>query len=242
MLYEPVRLMAVAVMRLLFRLRAEGRHHVPLTGPVLLVANHSSLVDPPAIGGLTPRPVSFLAKAELFGVPFLGWLIRHLNARPLRRGGADPSALRLALRVLQEQGALLVFPEGTRGEEGVLRPPKAGAGMLAVLSGAPVVPVYIAGSGRAWPRGRRLPRPGRRITVFFGAPVRFERQDDRYRKKEAYEAASAEMMSAIARLRDTAASRGGMVVSPGTDRTAGGVGVGGPQASPKYTQERNVQQ
>jgi len=240
MLYAIVRACAVMVMRLLFRVRAEGRHHVPRTGPVLLVANHSSLVDPPAIGGLTPRPVSFLAKAELFRIPFLGWLIRHLNASPLRREGADPAALRVALRVLQEQGALLVFPEGTRGEEGVLRAPKAGAGMLAVLSGAAVVPVYIAGSGQAWPRGRWLPRPCR-ITVFFGPPLRFERHGGNSRK-ENYEAASAEMMSAIARLRDTAASRGGMVLSPEVDRAAGGMGVGGPQASPKYFQERNGQQ
>ena len=240
MLYAVVKPLAVAVMRLLFRLRAYGQHHVPRTGAVLLVANHSSFVDSPAIGGLTPRPISFLAKAEYFGVPVLGWLISHLNARPLRRDRADPSALRTALRILQEQGALLVFPEGTRGDEGVLRPAKAGAAMLAVLSGAAVVPVYVAGSGRAWPRGRWLPRPCR-ITVFFGAPLRFERHDGTNRK-EAYEAASAEMMSAIARLRDTAASRGGMVLSPERSPVVGGMGVGGPQASPKYFEERNKQQ
>jgi 1-acyl-sn-glycerol-3-phosphate acyltransferase len=232
--------MAVRAMRLLFRVRAYGQHEIPRTGAVLLVANHSSLVDPPAIGGLTPRPVTFLAKAELFSIPFLGWLITRLNARPLRRAGADPSALRLALRVLQEQGVLLVFPEGTRGDEGVLRPAKAGAGMLALLSGAAVVPVYIAGSGRAWPRGRWLPRPCR-ITVCFGAPLRFERHDG-HSRKENYEAASAEMMSAIARLRDTAASRGGIALSPEADRAVGGMGVGGPQVSPKYSEERNVQQ
>lgn len=212
MLYAILRPTAVAVMRVLFRLRGDGQHHVPPTGPVLLVANHSSWVDPVGIGGLTPRRVTFLAKAELFKVPFLGWLISHLNARPLRRDGADPSALRIALRVLQEQGVLLVFPEGTRGDEGVLRAPKAGAGMLAVLSGATVVPVYIAGSGQAWPRGSWLPRACR-IKVFFGSPLRFERPEGNNRK-EKYEAASAEMMSAIARLRDTAASRGGMVLSP----------------------------
>jgi 1-acyl-sn-glycerol-3-phosphate acyltransferase len=240
MLYACLKPVAVALMRLLFRVRADGQHHVPRTGAVLLVANHSSLVDPPVIGGMTPRPISFLAKAELFGIPFLGWLIRQLNARPLRREGADPSALRTALRVLEEQRALLVFPEGTRGDEGVLRPAKPGAGLLAVLSGATVVPVYIAGSGRAWPRGRWFPRPCR-ITVSFGAPLRFERHAGNSRK-ESYEAATAEMMSAIARLRDTAASRGGIALSPGVDRAVGGVGVGGPQASPKYFEERNGQQ
>ena len=131
---------------------------MPATGPVLLVSNHLSVLDPPLVGGAADRQLSFLAKAELFEIPMFGRLIRALNARPVRREGADASALREALRTLAEGRALLVFPEGTRGTEGELRPAKAGAGMLAVLSGAAVVPVYITGSGRAWPRGRRLPR------------------------------------------------------------------------------------
>ncbi len=177
MLYTVLKACAVAVMRLLFRLRHHGRERVPRTGPVLLVSNHSSLLDPPLVGGSTPRPVSFMAKAELFRIPLFGGLIRRLNARPVRREGSDPSALRTALRVLEDGGALLVFPEGTRGPEGVLRPGKAGAGMLAVLSGAAVVPVYINGSGRAWPRGRKLPRPAR-VTVWFGEPMSKERSQE----------------------------------------------------------------
>ena len=70
-----------------------------------------------------------------------------------------------------------MFPEGTRGPEGVLRAGKAGAGMLAVLSGAAVVPVYVRGSGRAWPRGQRLPRPTK-VTVTFGPPLRFASAED----------------------------------------------------------------
>ena len=198
--YGGCRAVAVAVMRALFRLESSGRDNVPARGPVLLVANHSSVLDPALIGGAVARQLSYLAKAELFRIPVFGALIRRLNARPIRREGADPGALRTAMRVLDEGGALLIFPEGTRGEEGVIRPAKPGAGMLAVLSGASVVPVYVRGSGRAWPRGRSLPRPAK-VTVTFGKSLRFEVERGADRKQH-YEVASREMMAAIARLQD----------------------------------------
>ena len=210
MLYSFLKPIAVALMRLLFRVEGRGTEHVPAGGPVLIVANHSSVLDPPLVGGMCPRQLTFLAKAELFRIPGFGGLIRRLGARPLRREGADPSALRTARRVLAEGKALLVFPEGTRGEEGRLREPKPGAALLAVQSGATVVPVYVSGSGRAWPRGRRLPRPAK-VVVTFGAPLRFQQATGADRKAQ-YETASRQMMAAIAELRD---------------RTIGGVGVAG---------------
>jgi 1-acyl-sn-glycerol-3-phosphate acyltransferase len=210
MLYATCKTAAAIVFRVLFGLRVRGTEHVPATGPILIVANHSSVLDPPLVGGMCPRQLTFLAKAELFRVPGLGGLIRRLGAQPLRREGADPSALRTARRVLAEGKALLVFPEGTRGEESVLREAKPGAALLAVQSGATVVPAYISGSGRAWPRGRRLPRPVK-VVVTFGAPLRFPRATGADRKAQ-YEAASRQMMTAIADLRD---------------RAVGGVGVAG---------------
>jgi len=207
-LYAVCKVVAVALMRLLFRVEAQGTEHIPAEGAVLIVANHSSVLDPPIVGGMCPRQLTFLAKAELFRVPGFGWLIRRLGAQPLRREGADPSALRMARRVLAEGKALLVFPEGTRGEEGFLREAKPGAALLAVQSGATVVPAYVRGTGRAWPRGRRLPRPVK-VRVTFGAPLRFQRATGAERKAQ-YEAASRQMMTAIAELRD---------------RAVGGVGV-----------------
>jgi cytidylate kinase len=196
--YAGMRMLAVALMRALFRLEARGTEHVPSRGPVLLVSNHSSVLDPPLVGGVCPRQLTFLAKAELFAVPGFGRLIHALNARPVRREGADAAALRVALRALDQGAALLVFPEGTRGPEGRLREPKPGAALLAVLSGAPVVPVFVRGSGRAWPRGRRFPRPAK-VRVAFGPPLRFPRPTGGD-KKEYYDTVSRDMMAAIAQL------------------------------------------
>jgi 1-acyl-sn-glycerol-3-phosphate acyltransferase len=209
MLYAVLKPIAVALMRLLFRLEMINPGLVPATGPVLIVSNHVSVLDPPLVGGSAPRPLFFMAKEELFRIPLFGRLIRGLNARPVRRDGSDMRALKAALGLLQEGRAILVFPEGTRGEEGrPLREGKPGVGMLAVLSGAPVVPVYVSGSGTALPRGRALPRPTK-VRVTFGPPLIFKTQGKREGKragdegrKEAYREAAQEMMRAIAQLRD----------------------------------------
>jgi len=209
MLYAILKPIAVALMRLLFRLERVNPGLVPATGPVLIVSNHVSVLDPPLVGGSAPRPLFFMAKEELFRIPLLGRLIRALNARPVRRDGSDMRALKAALALLQEGRAILVFPEGTRGEEGQpLREGKPGVGMLAVLSGAPVVPVYVSGSGYALPRGRALPRLAK-VRVTFGPPLIFKAEGRKEGKragdegrKEAYREAAQEMMRAIAQLRE----------------------------------------
>jgi len=197
-LYEVLKPIAVVVMRLLFRVEVRGGDRVPATGPVLIVSNHVSLLDPPFVGGATRRQLCFMAKAELFDIPLLGWVLRGVNARPVRRDGTDAKALKAALRVLQEGKALLVFPEGTRGDERTMREGKPGAGMLAVLSGAAVVPAYVSGSGRALPRGRVIPRPVK-VRVTFGPPLSFKAEAPG-RSKERYREATEEMMRAIAQL------------------------------------------
>ena len=201
MLYEILKPVTVGLAKVAFRLEAHGQEHVPMSGPTLVVANHSSVLDPPLVGAASPRTLHFMAKAELFDLPLFGRFIHALNARPVRREGHDASALRAALKLLDEGKALLVFPEGTRGEEDVLREGKPGAGMLAMLSGATVVPTFIRGSGRAWPRGSKGPRPAK-VRIDFGKPLVFERPAGR--NKEQYTIASREMMAAIAALRDEA--------------------------------------
>jgi 1-acyl-sn-glycerol-3-phosphate acyltransferase len=213
MLYPTIKFLATVLMKILFRVERHGIEHVPRTGPLLIIANHSSFLDPPLVGAMAPRQLTFLAKAELFRVPFLGWLITRLGAYPVNREGADMAAFRTTQRALTEGRAVLIFPEGTRGDEGELRPAKPGAALLAVQSGVPVVPVYVRGSGRAWPRGRRLPQPAK-VVVTFGPPLRFQRAVGPQRKAQ-YETASREMMAAIGALKDRASGGVGM---PGARR------------------------
>ncbi len=198
MLYWVVKSSAALLIRLLFGLHVQGVEHVPRSGPFLLVANHQSFLDPVIVGVACPRPLWYMAKAELFEVPFLGGLIRRVNAFPVQRDGADTAAFRAALALLAQGRALLIFPEGTRGKEGILRPGKAGAGMMALRSGVPVVPAYVHGTGTALGRGRKWPRlvP---LTVAFGPPLGFSRDE---RGKAAYEAAASRMMEGIARLQE----------------------------------------
>lgn len=200
MLYGILRLVTVCLMRAWFGLRVRGVEHVPPSGPALIVSNHQSILDPPLIGGATRRRIYFLAKAELFRIPLFGWLIRALHARPVRREGPDPRALRTAALLLKEGKALLIFPEGTRSLDGRLGEGKPGVGMLAITSGAPVVPAYVSGTLEALPKGAAWPRRSR-VSVSFGPAIHFKARIGAGRK-ERYREAAEEMMRGIARLRE----------------------------------------
>lgn len=163
--------------RALTRVRVEGDlDAIPREGPVILAANHISNADPVVIGAwLTPRlgrRIHWLGKREMFDWPVVGWMARHGGVVPVDRAGADVEAFRLARRVLDAGHVLMVFPEGTRSPTGALQRPKDGLALLALRTGATIVPIGVSGSDRVWPRGRALPRPGGRITMRVGAPFR----------------------------------------------------------------------
>ena len=200
MLYAFLKPIAVFLMRAWFGLRVRGAEHVPARGPALIVSNHQSILDPPVIGGAARRQIYFLAKAELFRIPMFGSLIRALHARPVRREGSDPGALRTAAQLLGEGKALLVFPEGTRSLNGRLGEGKPGVGMLAVTSGAPVVPVYVSGTLEALPKGSAWPRRSQ-VSVSFGPALHFKPRNGAGRK-ERYREAAIEMMRGIAELKE----------------------------------------
>ena len=200
MLYEILKPLAVFLMRTWFGLRVRGAEHIPSSGPALIVSNHQSILDPPLIGGAAQRQIYFLAKAELFRIPIFGWLIRALHARPVRREGSDPRALRTAALLLKEGKALLVFPEGTRSLDGRLGEGKPGVGMLAVTSGAPVVPAYVSGTLEALPKGAAWPRRSQ-VSVSFGPALHFKAPIG-VGRKERYREAAEEMMRGIQQLKE----------------------------------------
>jgi 1-acyl-sn-glycerol-3-phosphate acyltransferase len=148
-----------------YRLRVLHRDRIPAGGPVVVVANHSAMIDGPLLYGLLGRRCSFLIKREMFKGP-LGWLLPRIGQLPVRRGEVDRAPLLTAVRLLRAGGVVVVFPEGTRGEGDVANA-QQGAAWLARSGGATLLPVAIRGTRRPPRRGRRF-RP--QVDVLFGEP------------------------------------------------------------------------
>jgi 1-acyl-sn-glycerol-3-phosphate acyltransferase len=190
------------------RVRIEGDlGAVPSTGPVLVIANHASNADGLVMGAFLPprigRPFNWLGKREMFDVPVLGWLAVRGGVHAVERSAVDLDAFRTAQRILDAGQVLAVFPEGTRSPTGAMQPVKDGLAMLAQRSGVPIVPIAIEGSDLVWPKGRRLPRIGGRITVRVGPPFALSDEPSSMGsgRREAKTAATRRMMGAVARLR-----------------------------------------
>lgn len=158
------------VFHLFFRGRIEGVHHVPRQGPLIIVANHASDFDPPIVSNCVGRPVAFMAKEELFRVPILAPAIRLYGAYPVKRGSADRSAIREALKQLDQGWGVGVFLQGTRTLDGRIPAPKLGAALIAAKAQVPLLPVSVWGTHQVLPKGAKLPRPVP-ITVRIGEPI-----------------------------------------------------------------------
>ena len=163
--------------RAMSRVSIEGAvDELPRNGPLIIASNHASNLDVPVIGSwLIPRlgrRIHWLGKKELFDWPIIGWVAAHGGVHPVDRGAADVEAFRLAQRILDEGHVLFVFPEGTRSRDGALQEARDGVALLAARTGAPIVPIGISGSDRVWPKGRRFPHPGGRVTVRVGRPFK----------------------------------------------------------------------
>jgi len=197
-LYLIGRVLFCSLLRLVFRYSVVGQERVPQNGGVLLVANHASLLDPILLGCATPRPVHFMAKAELFRIPVLSWALPRVYAFPVRRGEADRTAIRTAIEYLARGEAVGIFPEGTRTLTGELLPPRRGAGLIAMRAGVPVVPVALIGTFRPFRIERGIPKINRFI-VRFGEPIDLSPYLER-ESKEAIDEINQRMMEEIKKL------------------------------------------
>ena len=188
-----------------FRWRVFHPERVPRHGPVILASNHASFLDPPLVGAGLKRPVNYLARKTLFDVPVVATLLRSWKVVPVDREGGGGAGLKAILDRLLDGGIILLFPEGTRSQDGHLRHAKSGIGLTVIKSVAPVVPVRVFGTFEACGRHMKIPRP-RRVMVKYGRPLDFEalRQEakvcSKQRLKAIYQEVSDQIMAEIAKL------------------------------------------
>lgn len=162
------------VLKGLFRIKAKGVENIPKDGACIIAANHRSHLDPPVLNIISPRPILFMAKKELFEVPILSWFIKKAGAIPVNRDGKDVSTLKKALTVLKEGHCIGIFPEGSRARPGEFKKPQAGVGFLIEKAKVPVVPVLIEGTDKILPVTSKFPKLFMyNIEVVVGKPINF---------------------------------------------------------------------
>jgi 1-acyl-sn-glycerol-3-phosphate acyltransferase len=181
------------VLRPFWKIELHGVEHVPADGPVILAGNHAAFLDGPLIVGLSPRPVHFMIKQEMYRGP-LGPVLHWLGQIPVDRKSTDRGAVLAALGVLERGGVLGVFPEGTRSAE-AFATMHNGLAYFALRSGAPVVPVACLGSRAVGGGLGDLPRLRAGIDVSFGAPLEFGRGTGRQAVAAASERLRGELLA-----------------------------------------------
>lgn len=195
MLYTIFRGFFFYLLKVLSRMEVHGVDHLPKTGPVLLVSNHISNWDPLVVGSAANRRVSFIAKEELFKIPLVNYLLKAWGVVSVKRGRGDREAISKSLELLREQNVIGIFIEGHRNKidpDHMLKP-QPGAAMLALKSGAPVVPMLVTNTHHIYRFGK--------VRVFIGAPLQFQMDPERDKKK-LYNEVSQRIIDAIESLRD----------------------------------------
>ena len=175
MIYALLKITFAMFFSIVFRAKIEGRENMPNEGPVILAANHMSNWDPPLLATFLARPVSYMAKQELFFNFIADYILRSCHSFPVKRGAADRGAIKAALAELKKGRCLGVFPQGTRSRHGERKKAEPGFALLAAMAKAPVVPAAIIGTDHVFANGGFLPK----LRVIYGKPLMFqgEKQD-----------------------------------------------------------------
>ena len=170
MLYIIAKIKFLIIFKLFFRLKVTGQENIPQDGSFIIVANHSSLLDPVILGISIKPKIIFVAAAYLFKIGWLSYLLRKANSIPVQ-GENDISSLKRALKILQRGGVLGIFPEGGVDRQKDDLPIKAGAAYLATKVGVPIVPIKIKGADKVLPRGEKFIRSLNKIEVEIKRPI-----------------------------------------------------------------------
>lgn len=170
------------LLRILVRREVRGKENVPTEGPLIVVANHLSIADPPILSAILQRRIVYMAKEESFRHPIEGPLVRGFRAFPVRRGQLDRRALRWSQQTLKDGLALGMFPEGTRSKTATLQPARSGTALIALRNGAPILPVGITGTEKILGVSCLFGRV--RITVNIGKPFTLPPVDGKLTKAQ----------------------------------------------------------
>ncbi len=188
------------VLRSWFHMSITGTEHVPASGAVIIAANHRSMWDIPVLVIACPRRIVFMAKIDLYKNVLLSRLWLELGGFPVRRDIADLRAIDMALAVLEGDGALGIYPEGTRSFTGEMLPFLKGAAWLALQTGAPIVPCGIRGTSGRTRGDEPRPKARRPVSVAFGPPIRGELEPDALARRRKAEHVTARLLDEITTL------------------------------------------
>jgi len=190
--YRIIRVLAAIIFRIIFRIDVQGKENIIKDGKLILCSNHISVLDPIMLAIAIPRPISFMAKKELFSNKIFGKIISMLGAFPVDRAGSDLSAIRSSLKVLKEENILGIFPEGTRVKEIDIDTAKPGIGLIAVKSKSPVMPIYIESKYNIFGK----------VNINIGKPLYFDEYHDKKLNTGHYKEISKDIMQSIYLLKD----------------------------------------
>jgi 1-acyl-sn-glycerol-3-phosphate acyltransferase len=201
--YTVIRWIVAGGSRALWRVRVRGLENVP-EGGVILAPSHRSMMDIPFIAWVTPRRIRYMGKAPLFRIPVLGALFRVLGGFPVERDGSDRKAVREAMAMLSAGDPLLVYPEGTRQHGPKIQPLEPGAAYLSLRTGAPILPVGIAGSEEILrSHSSKVPRFAR-VAMVVGTPLTPPARDTSAVPRAMVDDLSAQLADELQRLLDEA--------------------------------------
>jgi len=195
--YRIVRPWVTGIPRWLWRVQLIGLEHIPTSGGYILAPSHRSMMDIPFAAIVTHRRIRFMGKSSLFGMPVLGTLFRWLGGISVERDGTDRKAVRESVAMLTAGEVLCVYPEGTRQHGPKIQPLQPGAAYFALRSGAPIIPIGIAGAEEILrTRSDPIPRFGR-VTIVVGAPLRPEVRPTGVVPRERVDALTATLSDAL---------------------------------------------
>ncbi len=199
MFYNFVIAVVTLFAKLFYRHKIFGKQHIQ-QGSAILASNHDSYFDPPLLSISCPEPVFFLARKTLF-MGLFGKMIYALNARPVSGGAANLQIFREISALLEQGKKIIIFPEGTRSQDGNLGQFKAGIFLLFQRTHCAIQPAYIAGSYSIWGRSRKWPKLSGRTACIFGSPLLWERYEN-IPRKEAEEQFARDLRKSILDLKE----------------------------------------